>query len=352
MQILEHIPLAPLTTLQVGGPARYFAKAASVDEIRGALDFARARSLPVFVLGGGSNLVVADSGFSGLVLQVALRGVTQTDEGGRRVFSAASGEPWDDFVAHTVAEGCAGLECLSGIPGSVGGTPVQNVGAYGQEVSQTITEVEALELATGEIRRFSNAECAFGYRSSRFNTTERGRWLLLRTHFALTPEGSPRIAYRDLQQHFAGHSGTPTLAEIREAVRAIRHSKAMLTVAGDEDCRSAGSFFKNPVLDAAAYAALQQRARERGLEVPAYPALDALGQQQHKVPAAWLVERSGFPKGFTLGRAGISRRHALALVNRGGATAAEILALKDAIQQGVAATWQVKLEPEPVMLGF
>ncbi len=355
MQILENIPLAPMTTLQVGGPARFFCEAASVDDIREALAFAQSHGLPLFILGGGSNLVVADAGVTGLVLRVSLRGITDAPivEGtGSRAFSVASGESWDDFVAYTVARNCAGIECLSGIPGSVGGTPVQNVGAYGQEVSQTIAEVEALEIASGTVHTFSNSDCGFGYRSSRFNTTERGRWIILRTTFALIEGGAPRIAYRDLQQHFANHSGQPSLVEVRDAVRSIRHSKAMLIVEGDDDCRSAGSFFKNPVLALAAYTAIQQRARERGLEVPAYPSADAQGQQQHKIPAAWLVERSGFHKGFTLGRAGISSRHALALVNRGGATAAEIIALKDAIQSAVEEQWQVKLEPEPVMLGF
>lgn len=353
MQILEDIPLAPFTTLQVGGPARYFAEPASLDEIREALAFAHSKGLPLFVLGGGSNLVVADSGFPGLVLRVQLRGIAEAGNGG---FAVASGESWDDFVARSVTHDCAGIECLSGIPGSVGGTPVQNVGAYGQEVSQTITSVEALEIASGSVNTFSNSECGFGYRSSRFNTSECGRWLILRTTFALVAGGSPQLAYRDLQQHFALHSGAPTLGQVRDAVRAIRRSKAMLLVQGDDDCRSAGSFFKNPVLDAAAYAAIQQRAAQRGLTLPAYPSTNAVGHEQYKVPAAWLVEHAGFHKGFTLGRAGISSRHTLAIINRGvglnSANAAEIVALKDAMQNGVEERWQVRLEPEPVMLGF
>ena len=216
--------------------------------------------------------------------------------------------------------------------------------------------MDALEIATGEVRSFSNAECGFGYRCSRFNTTERGRWIILSTTFALASGGVPQIAYRDLKQYFAQHTGTPTLAEVRTAVRAIRQSKAMLIGDGDnekeEDSRSAGSFFKNPVLDSDQYAALLERAQQRGLTLPAYPSLSAEGGHQHKVPAAWLVENSGIAKGYTRGGAGISRRHALAIVNRGGATAAEIIALKDEIQRCVGEMWEVWLETEPVMLGF
>jgi UDP-N-acetylmuramate dehydrogenase len=235
---------------------------------------------------------------------------------------------------------------LSGIPGTVGGTPVQNVGAYGQEVAETITEVRALDLHTGEVRELCNPSCQFEYRSSLFNTDARGRYLILRVTFALEPNGAPSIAYADLKKYFGEHH--PTLAETRQAVLQIRLSKAMLIVEGDEDCRSAGSFFKNPVLSAADYQALTQRAAARGLTVPAYPALAA----QHKVAAAWLVEHSGFCKSYGRGRVGLSRKHALAIVNRGGATAADVIALKDEIQHAVAEQWGIQLHPEPVFLGF
>ncbi|HUK88721.1 MAG TPA: UDP-N-acetylmuramate dehydrogenase [Terriglobales bacterium] len=347
MQLQEQVPLAPLTTLQVGGPARYFVEAHDLAEVREGVRFARDRGLPLFVLGGGSNLVVADRGFPGLVLKMAIRGVDERDQGGKRVFEAGAGEDWDALVARAVTRDCAGIECLSGIPGSVGGTPIQNVGAYGQEVSETITEVQALDLESGEVREFCSPACEFGYRRSRFNTTERARYIVLRVSFALTPGGEPRLDYADLKKFLAGRS-RPTLPETREAVRQIRHSKAMLIVAGDEDSRSAGSFFKNVLLDAAALARLQEAAARRGLTLPTYPG----GEGRAKVPAAWLVEQAGFPRGYGRGPVGISRKHALAIVNRGGGTAADILALKDEIQRRVAQEFGVDLQPEPVLVDF
>lgn len=348
MNIQENVPLAPLTTLKVGGPARYFVDASSLDDARAALDFARSRELPLFVLGGGSNLVIADRGFSGLVLRVALRGIEERRENGKMIFEAAAGEDWDGFVARTVERDCAGLECMSGIPGTVGGTPVQNVGAYGQEVRETIDAVRALDLTDGQVRELCNPACGFGYRTSIFNTSERGRYLVLAVSFALRPGGEPRLEYADLRKHFASRNGPPTLVETREAVRSIRLSKAMLIVEGDEDCRSAGSFFKNPVFGPAEFDQLCSRVAGCGTQPPRFVAANG----KVKVPAAWLVEQSGFHKGYTRGAVGISRRHALAIVNRGGATAAEIVALKDEIQKRVAEEFGVELVPEPVFVGF
>ncbi len=338
--------LAPLTTLGVGGAARYFLEVRTVEQARRAVEWAQTRSLPLFVLGGGSNLLVSDAGFRGLVLKVALLGSSTRQEDGGTIFEAGAGENWDAFVALTVAQDCAGLECLSGIPGTVGGTPVQNVGAYGQEVAETIRSVQALDLTGGELRSFSAEECEFTYRGSRFNTSEAGRYLLLRVTFALKPAGAPTLSYEDLRKLFDGQQ--PGLQEVRDAVLRIRRSKGMVIVAGDEDCRSAGSFFKNPVLSSAAYRELQQRVAARGLTMPAYPVLAS----QHKVPAAWLVEQAGFPRGYNRGAVGISHKHALAIVNRGGATAADVITLKDDIQRAVRDRFGVELQPEPVFLGF
>lgn len=351
MHLLENIPLGPLTTFKIGGPAKYYVEAATPGEVQEAVTFARARDLPLFVLGGGSNLVVSDAGWQGLVLKVALQGIEQRaghDENGSVIFDAGAGESWDRFVSHAVMARCAGVECLSGIPGSVGGTPVQNVGAYGQEVADTISSVEVLDLKDGQVRELCREACGFSYRASIFNTTERGRFIVLRVTYALMPDGKPRIAYADLKRHFEGRETAPDLAETREAVRHIRALKGMLIVPGDADCQSAGSFFKNPVLSETEHEHLKQRAAARGLAVPSYPALET----HKKVSAAWLVERSGFNKGFGFGRVGISSKHALAIVNRGGATAGEIIALKEQIQQRVEEIWGVKLEPEPVMVGF
>jgi UDP-N-acetylmuramate dehydrogenase len=348
MRIQENVPLAPLTTMQVGGPARYLAEAASEDDVREAVDFARAKGLPLFVLGGGSNLLVADSGWPGLVLRVAIGGVTRREDGGAAVFDAGAGVDWDQFVAQAVAGDCAGVECLSGIPGSVGGTPVQNVGAYGQEVSETIESVRALDLKENRVVVLPEEACGFRYRTSIFNTTERGRYIILRVTYRLSPGAAPSLKYADLQKHFANSGSPPSLAEVRAAVRRIRHSKGMLLVPGDADCRSAGSFFKNPVLGETQFHDLAKRAESKGLKFPSYPALDA----QRKVSAAWLVEHSGFVRGFTLGAAGISRQHALALINTGNARAADIVRLKETVQQGVEAAWGIVLEPEPVFVGF
>jgi UDP-N-acetylmuramate dehydrogenase len=351
VHLLENIPLAPLTTIKVGGRARYFVEAKDSGEVQEAVTFARSRTLPLFVLGGGSNLVIADSGWPGLVLKIAVGGIVQRggrDEEGKVIFDAGAGESWDKFVSRTVMARCAGVECLSGIPGSVGGTPVQNVGAYGQEVAETIVSVQVFDLRDREIRELCREACGFSYRSSIFNTSESGRFIVLGVSYALTPGGKPRIRYADLERHFAGRETTPDLAETREAVRHIRALKGMLIVAGDPDCLSAGSFFKNPVISPEQHEDLRKRAAAKGLTLPSYPALE----KSRKISAAWLVEHSGFARGYGFGQVGISSKHALAIVNRGGATAAEVLALKEQIEHRVEEIWGIRLEPEPVMVGF
>jgi UDP-N-acetylmuramate dehydrogenase len=352
LEILENIALAPLTTLNVGGPARYFVEAHSEHDVHLAIAHAAAQRLPLFVLGGGSNLLIADAGWPGLALKIALRGIEFEGDRDRLLFHAAAGEDWDSFVALSVSKSCAGLECLSGIPGTVGGTPVQNVGAYGQEVSQTITYLRALEIATGNVIEINNAGCGFGYRTSRFNTSDRDRYIVLEVSYLLHRNGAPTIDYADLQRFFAEHGNPaqPTLLQVRDAVRSIRHSKAMLLVPGDEDCRSAGSFFKNPLVSEAEAARIELLAQKRApaKPLPRYPG----GDGKIKLPAAWLIENSGFYKGYTRGPVAISRKHALALVNRGGATAKDILALKEEIQHRVFDLWGVSLHPEPVFVGM
>jgi UDP-N-acetylmuramate dehydrogenase len=348
MLLQEQIPLAPLTTFKIGGPARYFVETKSVNEVSEAVGFAQSQQLPLFVLGGGSNLVISDAGWPGLVLKVGITEIEERTENGKWLFDVGAGEEWDKFVALAVSKNCAGVECLSGIPGSVGGTPVQNVGAYGQEVSETIESVLALDLKDGQLRELCNHACGFNYRTSIFNTGERGRYIIVRVTYLLTRGGEPRIQYADLKKHFAGWSVSPKLSDVREAVRRIRASKGMLIIPGDQDCHSAGSFFKNPVLSQEQYDDLNKRSAAKGFEVPSYPALAA----QRKVSAAWLVEHSGFSKGFNGGRVGISRKHALAIVNRGEATAADVLELKQHIQERVEEIWGIRLEPEPVFVGI
>lgn len=344
MQVQEHIPLAPLTTFQVGGPARYFVHAETENDVKEAVAYAAQHHLPLFVLGGGSNLVVSDTGWPGLVLKVAIDGVHSSAAGKTRYFLAGAGTDWDTVVAQTVRENCAGVECLSGIPGTVGGTPVQNVGAYGQEVADTISYVRVLEVSSGKIIELSNAECKLRYRSSIFNTTERGRYIVMQVMFHLQPDGEPTVEYADLKKHFT-NLAEPSLQQVRDAVRQIRQNKAMLIVAGDEDCRSAGSFFKNPLVPGTEADRIEALAHK---PIPRYPGQDGLV----KLSAAWLVEQAGFHKGYGSGPVGISRKHALAIVNRGGAKARDIIALKDEIQQKVFETWGIQLEPEPVFVGF
>jgi len=349
MLLQENVPLATLTTFHIGGPARYLVEGKSAADVQEAVAFAQNRNLPLFVLGGGSNVLVADSGWPGLVLKVGIPGIERLpDSEGKAVFNVGAGESWDRFVAHAVLAHCAGIECLTGIPGTVGGTPVQNVGAYGQEVSETIESVQVFDLKDNQVRELCREACGFSYRSSIFNTSERGRFIVLRVTYGLTPEGEAHIEYADLKRHFAGWDSKPTLAEAREAVRHIRTMKGMLIVDGDPDSHSAGSFFKNPVLSEEQYAELKKRAEAKRLTIPSYLALE----NRHKISAAWLIERSGFTRGYASGHAGISSKHALAIVNRGGATAAEVLALKEQIQQRVEELWGVRLEPEPVMVGF
>src|SRR5258708_36036095 len=272
--IQDNIPLAPLTTFNVGGPARYFVDAASEQDVLDAINVAAAGKFPLFVLGSGSNIVVSDSGWPGLVLKVSIPGMEFRNHATDPTFVAGAGENWDNLVAFAVSKNCAGVECLSGIPGTVGGTPVQNVGAYGQEVSQTITRVHAFEIATGMLMDLSNRDCGFSYRSSVFNTTRPSDFIVLEVSYRLCRNAEPKIEYADVKNFFAAANiEKPTLQQVRDAVRSIRQSKTMLLVDGDEDCRSAGSFFKNPIVSADEADRIQAIAEKSapGNTVPLYP---------------------------------------------------------------------------------
>ena len=348
--IQENIPLAPFTTLGVGGRARFFAAASEENHVAEALSFARARSVPVFALGGGSNLVAADAGFHGLVLKIEIPGIRRLDDGGR--VAVGAGVEWDAFVQYCVNGDLAGVEALSGIPGTAGGAPVQNIGAYGQEAGETVAAVRAWDTSADKIVELSRAECAFAYRSSIFNTSCAGRYIVLQTEFLLLRHGRPRVQYADLQKRFPVGS-SPSLAEVRGAVMEIRKSKGMLVSPDDPDSRSAGSFFKNPVISRDEFAVMEQNARAAGIvsSSETIPCFDA-AEGNVKLAAAWLIEHSGFSRGYAHGRAGISTKHALALVNRGGATAVEIVSLMKLIEERVMASFGVALRPEPVFIGF
>lgn len=357
VKIQENVPLAPHTTLGVGGPARWFVEADYAEGALAAVRFARARGAPYFILGGGSNLLVSDEGFPGVVVRMVSKKleVRSLERYGMAVIEADAGVDWDALVKAAVDKNAAGIECLAGIPGSVGGTPVQNVGAYGQDVSSVISHVNAIDLVTESKVCLSRAECGFSYRRSIFNTTHKGRYAIASVVYDLQLDQPPSLEYRDVKHYFAERAiAHPSLAETADAVRIIRARKGMLLAEDDNDSRSAGSFFKNPIVPAAKIPGLAAIADCHPDQVPKFPAgaefspTDAMV----KLSAAWLIELAGFQKGYVVGNAGLSTKHVLAIVNRGGATASEIIALRDSIIAAVQAKTAIRLEQEPVTLGF
>jgi UDP-N-acetylmuramate dehydrogenase len=354
VEIQENIALAPYTTLAVGGPARFFIETRSDSDIVDAYRFARNQRVGFFVLGGGSNLLVSDDGFPGVVAHVTGGDVEAVDDdhGHLRIVSHA-GVEWDSIVRIAVEKDAAGIECLAGIPGSVGGTPVQNVGAYGQEVSSTVTRVHAVDLSAEQLLEMSNEDCRFSYRKSVFNGRRKDRYAITRVEYALNLGGAPSLEYRDVKQYFSERGiAQPSLGETADAVRIIRGRKGMVLADHDPDSRSAGSFFKNPVIDRSAVAALGQAAGCPAEKIPQYAAGAGYDVSKVKLSAAWLIELAGFRKGHALGRASLSSKHVLAVTNRGNATAAEIIALRDAVIAGVLERTGIRLEQEPVLLGF
>ena len=347
----ENVLLAPLTTVGLGGPARYFASIASRAELAAALDWAARENLPVQLLGGGSNTVFSDDGFAGLVVRLARRGITFRAERGDVLCMAQAGSEWDDLVAAAVARGLGGVECLSGIPGSVGATPVQNVGAYGQEVAQTLHALRVFERGTGRVLHLSGEECGFGYRQSRFKGPDRDRFVILGVTFRLRPGARPHLGYREVAERAALEdlsSLTPqqALAAVRRIVLDLRRQKAMLRDRQDPNARSVGSFFLNPILSAGQLEQLRADLGSRAGEIPVFPAPDG-----YKVSAAWLIGEAGFRRGQRRGGAAISERHLLALVNLGG-SAADLLALAHEVREGVRRRFGVELQPEPVIVPF
>ena len=339
----ELVPLAPLTTMGVGGAARFFREVHDEATLREALAWADEHGAALRLLGGGSNVVVGDAGFDGLVLRLVSRGVRFEPFDADRVdVTASAGEPWDEFVAACVERDLQGLECLSGIPGHVGATPIQNVGAYGQDVAQTITRVRVLDRETKDARVLTNAECRFAYRDSALKSETPDRYVVLDVTFRLRRGAPPAVRYAELTRHLEANAGTtPTLASVREAVLGLRRKKSMLLDPADENVRSCGSFFTNPIVAAAV---AKQVARRAGDELmPSYPESDG----RVKLAAAWLIEHSGFKKGIRSGPVGLSSRHALAIVSHEGARATDVLDFAKHIQLMVRARFGVQLTPEP-----
>ena len=351
----EHdVPLAGLTTMRVGGPAARLVTAETTDEVVDAVREVDDADEPLLVVSGGSNLVIADDGFPGTVVRVATSGVTveSADLCGGVMVRVAAGVDWDGFVAHAVTQGWSGVEALSGIPGCAGATPVQNVGAYGQEVAQTIASVRVWDRAEQRVRTFANADCAFTYRHSLFKGTT--RYVVLDVLFQLAPSDlSQPVAYADLARQLDVQTGERVpLADAREAVLAQRRRRGMVLEDSDHDTWSCGSFFTNPVLSPVAFAELERRAAERlGEEAhpPRFPSADG----SVKTSAAWLIERAGFGRGYRMpGPAALSTKHTLAVTNRGEATAKDVVALAREVRDGVRAAFGVVLVNEPVLVGL
>lgn len=351
LDVREHEPLAHRTTLGVGGIARWFTEVGSPVGITSAIHWARDRGVPLFVLGGGSNLLVADRGIEALVMLLSLSGTTEVaGDDGTTLVTVGAGERWDDFVQRAVARGFSGLECLSGIPGSVGATPIQNVGAYGQEVSDTIATVEAIDRVTAEPARMESSSCEFGYRDSVFKGRLRDRHVITSVTFRLARGAAAPSQYPELARALG--DGPAEVGRVRDTVLALRRKKSMVLDPADPNSKSAGSFFTNPIVDSNEVEEVRAAAMRAGVaDAGTMPAWDA-GTSRTKLSAAWLIERAGFGRGTSRGAVGISTAHSLAIVNRGGARAAEIVAFAMEVQRGVHARFGVRLHAEPEMVGF
>ena len=353
ISVKEHIRLADYTTLHLGGTANYFCECSSVDDLRSALQFAKEKNIRAHILGGGSNTIFSDNGFNGLVIKIGLRGCSFVQDGNDILVSAKAGEDWESFVAMTVEKGFAGIECLSGIPGSVGATPIQNVGAYGQEVKDTIESVTVLDKQSLEEKIFQNSDCGFSYRESRFKQSDAGKYIITEVVFRLKINGRPSTNYPEVQKMIELSIPLASLADGRESLTAVRNivlslrkKKSMVIDPNDPNTRSVGSFFLNPIVDQETLLSVsnQWKIIGDGTVVPTF----AFGQKQ-KIPAAWLIEKSGFKKGYKKNGVGISENHTLALVNYNGTTET-LLLLAEEIQQGVEKVFKIRLQLEANVL--
>lgn len=347
----KDVLLSHFSTIGLGGKAKYFVSCQSIEEIQETLVFAKERHLRVQVIGGGSNIIFPDEGFDGLVIRIDIKGVSTIESGEWTTVTAKAGEPWDDFAKQCVESGLGGIECLSGIPGLVGATPIQNVGAYGQEVAETIISLRAVERARLHTVEFAGQECGFGYRQSRFKAHDADRYIIIDVTFRMRANGRPVIRYPELRNYLATdpgklEGGRKGLEAVRSAVLALRRRKSMVLDPADPNTRSVGSFFMNPILNNEALEKFQHlwKTTGDGSAIVSFPSETGV-----KIPAGWLVEKAGFKKGYRRGGVGISSNHSLALINCGGTTR-QLLALADDIQQTVFAKFGVRLEQEPVVV--
>ena len=346
--IRENVPLAGFTTFGIGGPAHRFVEVTTLEEAAQALALASEQGLPLFIIGGGSNLLISDNGFPGLVILNRIKGFSVARDGDSLLVTAGGGEDWQYFADRCVAEGWQGIECLVGIPGTVGGSPVQNIGAYGQEVSQTIVKVEALETASGDAVHFKKEQCGFGYRGSIFNSTEAGRHLITGVTFRLVSGGAPHVAYRELEERLTANAA-PTIGDVRDAILAIREGKGLLIRERIEYLKSAGSFFKNPVVTAEEYEGIARVVEGTGgFTNWSWP----MESGTVKLSAACLIQCAGFHRGYRKGALGISPHHSLIMVNLGEALAREIIGFATEVRKCVYERFGVTLVPEVCLIGF
>ena len=345
LALREHVSLQALSTLGIGGPARWFGRAETTGDVQAIHSWCVEHDLPLFVLGGGSNLVISDEGFPGVVMHMAVAGITMSENVSYTIVNAGAGESWDRLVESVVARGLSGVECLSGIPGTVGGTPIQNVGAYGQEVGSVIDRVVAFDRSTSSLTEITVADCGFSYRMSRFKTEDAGRFIVCGVSFRLS-ESTAAPTYPELiaELERCGHT-SPRPSDVRAAVLTIRRRKGMVIDASDPDTRSVGSFFMNPVVS------LDDRERIASLSGERVPGF-AMADSRVKIPAAWLIERSGIRKGHGERTVAVSTKHPLAIVNRGSATSRDVLRFAVQIKRAVIDWCGVWLRPEPVFVGL
>ncbi len=349
----KNVLLSNHTNIGLGGKANYFLKCATTEDIYYGLNFAKGNALNIQVIAGGSNIIFPDEGFNGVILLISLKGVEFSEKDESVYAKVSAGESWDEFVASIIERGLTGVECLSGIPGSVGATPIQNVGAYGQEVKETISEVKAIDKVTLEIVSFNNLKCNFSYRNSRFKSADKDRYIITEITFRFNKNKAPEIKYEELKKHIELNSHLEKqpdlknkLIQIRSAVLELRKKKAMVIDKNDPDSRSCGSFFLNPVLNETDYKKFIVNINENSDSIPVFKY-----GNDYKISAAWLVEKSGFHKGYEKNGAGISNKHSLALVNINGTTKS-LLVLAEEIEKKVFEKFGIQLKKEPVIIGY
>ncbi|MBI2607740.1 MAG: UDP-N-acetylmuramate dehydrogenase [Candidatus Doudnabacteria bacterium] len=351
LKVQENYPLKQLTTFEIGGLAAFYTQVTSLEEVREALEFAHQKSLKIFILGGGSNVLISDEGFSGLVIHNQIQDLSFKIKDDEALVTIGAGEDWDEVVKRCVEQDLAGIECLSGIPGSAGGAVVQNIGAYGQTISDVLEEVEAVECGSGNIVKFNREQCGFEYRDSDFKKNP-GKYIVTKFRLSLVPHGRSVLNYQDLVKYFSNQN-QHSLRDVRKAVIEIRAKKGNVILPGFEKFKTAGSFFKNPIVSREEFDKIKFLVKKNGGESDCQdPWFWGVEDGKIKLAAACLLASAGFRKGYKQGRVGISPKHPLALINIGEATAREMLALSWNIKQAVKSKFGVELEAEVKLLNY